>query len=148
MFLFSLQTISGLRRAERERERERRWASIDRAPVWQPTLCRSIHGEFPSLRSTLQYNPPPISLRSTQNWTRPRPTQDRARSSSNAQSTDKSSLPASSSPPFFLVQTQPKTQKNPFLKPTSTNPPLQRTHSANPFLKPPLATANLSLSIT
>ena len=61
--------------------------------------------------------------------------------------------PASSSPPSFLVQTQPETQKprnpeNPFLKPTTTNPPLRRTHSSKPFLKPPTGRCqSLSLSL-
>ena len=146
-FGFAEPIRDALRGAERERERET--VNLHRPSSSPTTHTPPIHPQWvsftpihPSIRST------PISLQSTQNRSRPRPTQVRARSSSNAQSTGESSPLASSSPPFFLVQTQPETQK------THSSKPLQRTHHFDEpipqthFSKPPLAAADLSLSVT
>ena len=141
MFLFSLQTISGLRCAKRERERERETVSLHRPSSSLTTHTPPIHPRWvsftpihPSVQSTPYFTLIHPKLNSSS--THPRP-------SSFVEQCLKHRRVV---PSIFSCSNSTRNPENPFLKPTLTNPPLWRTHSANPFLKPPLAAAASSHS--
>ena len=148
-FPISLQTSSGPSYAQRERERERARPIHQKHQRVAPgtgeiaLIVTAGSSSAPSSRSS----PPKTNPPKTDLVLDPPKTELVHRAMPKA--------PASSSPPFFLVQTQPETQKthssNPLRRTHHSDKPIRQTHHSNEpipqthFSNPLLAAADLSL---
>ena len=131
-----------------QRERERETVSLHRLSSSLKTYTPSIHPRWvsftpihPSVRSTPYFTMIHPKLNSSS--THPRPSSFIEQCPKHRQV----------SPSIFSCSNSTRNPKNPFLKPTPTNPPLQRTHStnsSNPHWPPPisLSLCHLSPSLT